>query len=370
MAFRSGGLASRLAVGSAPLQRRIANRTLAEDFDSSVKTYSRLELLAQWRLSRGGDEQKVLQRRNDAFQLSIPDQALRDADVVIGVDTASAILAERCKALNRPFVLDQTIGHPDAKQAMHDDMQTAFPEWREGFEKRRSEVRAAEIKEQILATAIVTASSFAKETLVRNGIPADKVHVIPYGVDTQRFARSGGDESRPFRFAYVGLLTARKGIPLLVKAWERLTHPGAELWLIGKGSPKAKTLLPPLPGLRHIDAVPHDDVPRLLSQCDSFVFPSFFEGFGLVLLEAMACGLPVITTTSTAGPDIITRDHDGWVLEPGNLDRLVGAMEFCLKNRNRIAEMGSNARRKAEQFSWNAYGERWSKILPTISGPT
>jgi glycosyltransferase involved in cell wall biosynthesis len=289
---------------------------------------------------------------------------LKEADAVISFDTASWILAERCCQLAHPFILDQSIGHPDAKQAAHDRMRGSFSEWDEGFEVRRPEVRAAEVEEQQKATAIVTASSFTKQTLVDHDVPEDKVHVIPYGVDSTRFIPNRTKTDRPFRFVFVGLITARKGIPLLLQAWRHLSGMGAELWLIGSASLQARALIPKLPGLSYFGYVAH--VEKLLKECDVFVFPSFFEGFGLVILEAMACGLPVIATTATAGPDIITQNQDGWIIEPGNLDVLGETMRFCLENRDRITEMGANARRTAERFSWDAYGDRWIETLKAV----
>jgi glycosyltransferase involved in cell wall biosynthesis len=88
-----------------------------------------------------------------------------------------------------------------------------------------------------------------------------------------------------------------------------------------------------------------------------------FGNWGLVVNEVMACGLPVITTTATAGPDIVTEGRDGWTIEPGNLEALVSTMQFCLENRDQVAEMGISARRTTERFSWDAYGDRWMRIL-------
>ena len=126
------------------------------------------------------------------------------------------------------------------------------------------------------------------------------------------------------------------------------------------------SLLPELPGMKHFDRVPHNEVPALMQQCTVFVFPSYFEGFGLVLLEAMACGLPVITTTATAGPDIVTEGEDGWVIEPGDLTSLVEKMTFCLEHPQIVREMGMHARRTAERFTWAAYGDRWMQILSEV----
>jgi glycosyltransferase involved in cell wall biosynthesis len=114
--------------------------------------------------------------------------------------------------------------------------------------------------------------------------------------------------------------------------------------------------------------VSNTELAGIMAESDVFVFPSYFEGFALVLLEAMASGVPVITTTATAGPDITTPGEDGWIIEPGNLDALIEAMRFCLENRDRVTEMGANARRTAERFSWDAYGDRWVEILQAVTG--
>jgi glycosyltransferase involved in cell wall biosynthesis len=103
-----------------------------------------------------------------------------------------------------------------------------------------------------------------------------------------------------------------------------------------------------------------------MQQCDVFVLPSYFEGFGLVLLEAMASGLPIITTTATAGPDILTEGTDGWNIEPGDLASLVERMNYCLEHPAEVREMGRQARATAQRFTWSAYGERWMRILAEV----
>ena len=350
-----------------PTRKWFAARTLPDNFSAGLRRKPLLELLALWQLRRGLDEQEVLQRRNDAFQNGISDDALKSADAIIGFDTASAILADRCRNLCRPFVLDQSIGHPDTKQAMHNKVRRLFPEWGEGFEQRRLDVREKEIREQSAATRIVAASSFTKETLVRNGVAEDKIEIIPYGVDPRFAGVNRNPEGRPFRFAFVGFVTARKGIPVLVEAWKKLGNVDAEMWLIGPVSAAAKRAIPALKGLIVKGPVTPDDVSNLLQQCDAFAFPSFFEGFGLVILEAMASGMPVITTTATAGPDLISEGEDGWILRPGDVDSLTGRMRWCCNHRDDVRRMGQKARAKAEKFSWDNYGERWVEILRKVT---
>jgi glycosyltransferase involved in cell wall biosynthesis len=344
-------------------RRRVANRRLTGVPSDRFHCRPMSELAAIWRSRRGGDGQAVWHQRAEAFQWSIPESALKAASAVIGFDTAGWVLAERCAEVSVPFVLDQSIGHPDAKIPAYAKVRQQFPRWNDGIDARRPEVRAAEQIEHERAARIVAASSFTRQSLVDNGVDPAKIRVNPYGVDCERFAVRPRSGPRPLRFLFVGLVNARKGVPLLIEAWRNLRAAGAELWLVGNASAATRALLPELAGLKVIGAVPHEEIGPLVQQCDVLVFPSYFEGFGLVLLEAMACGLPVITTTATAGPDIVTEGQEGWIIEPGNLAALEEKMTYCLEHPEVVRQMGMQARATAERFTWEAYGDRWMEFL-------
>jgi glycosyltransferase involved in cell wall biosynthesis len=345
---------------------RLANRRIAGVPPNRLHSRPMSELSTFWRGGRGGDSQQVWHRRAERFQCSIPDAALDRASAVVGFDTAAWLLARRCAARGVPFVLDQSIGHPDAKLPAYALVREQYPAWTDGVSARRPDVRAAEQVEHDGATAIVAASSFTKRTLVEHGVDAAKIYVNPYGVDCTAFQVGRRDGQRPLRFIFVGAVNARKGVPLLVDVWQKLAAANAELWLVGGASKQAVSLVSDVRGLKHFDRVPRAEVAALMQQCDVFVLPSFFEGFGLVLLEAMACGLPVITTTATAGPDIVTDGENGWVTASGDLEALMARMSFCLDHPHVVREMGSHARATAERFTWAAYGDRWMQILAPI----
>jgi glycosyltransferase involved in cell wall biosynthesis len=366
-AFPPGGIVD-LATRVLPLnlRRRFANRRIQGVSPRRLHRRLAIETMAIWRRHRGNDVQENWHRRAQSFQHSISDAAFAAASAIVGFDTAAWILAQRSAAIGIPFVLDQSIGHPDAKAPYFALMQQRYPAWNDGFALRSPEVRQAEQMEHDLAACVVAASSFTKRTLIENGVDVAKVTVNPYGVDCERFCVGGCNGSRQLRFVFVGAITARKGVPLVIDAWRKLAPVGAEIWLVGRASEQVRRLMPELPGLKLCDHVPHGEVSSLMQQCDVFVFPSYFEGFGLVLLEAMACGLPVITTTATAGPDIVTEGENGWVIEPGDLDALVDRMSFCLERPHVVRDMGSQARATAERFTWTAYGDRWMEILAEV----
>ncbi len=90
---------------------------------------------------------------------------------------------------------------------------------------------------------------------------------------------------------------------------------------------------------------------------DAFVFPSLFEGFGLVLLEAMACGLPAIASRATAGRDVVT-PACGRLIDAGDTDALVETLRWFAEHRDRLPAMGAAARREAETCTWDNYRRR------------
>jgi len=346
----------------------LGNRVVANVPAKKIRTIPRLELIALFRLRLGAELQMVLHDRNDRFQRAIPTAEIEQSDVVIGFDTSSSILADRAANARRPLILDQTIAHPRSKNRVYESIKRQFPDWADDLEVRAATVSAAEDAEHRKAARIVVASSFTKTTLVENGVPPEKIFLNQYGVDLHRFTlRHQPPTNRPFRFVFAGLVCARKGIPLLQKAWAALQPTDAELWIVGPITPTAATRVLSNGRVRVVGKVPNTELATILSESDVFVFPSYFEGFALVLLEAMACGLPVITTTATAGPDIVTQDRDGWIIEPGDVEALVSRMRFCLENRDPVREMGLKARQTAERFSWDAYGDRWVEILKAVT---
>jgi glycosyltransferase involved in cell wall biosynthesis len=239
-----------------------------------------------------------------------------------------------------------------------------FANWITTFEHRDPRVLEAEAIEHACADLIVCSSTFARATLLKGGIPHEKIRIIPLGVNLSVFTPPVVRSDQPFRFVFVGSVSAQKGVPLILDAWRSLQPTGAELWLAGSVSNRARGLIPDLPGLKILGQVPSDRVQDLLRQCNVLLFPSYFEGFGLVLLEAMACGLPVIAASSTGAPDLIlTAGDGGWIIPPGDLQSLAEAMQTCLAHPARTLNAAVRARQIAEAHSWFHFGEGWSKLL-------
>jgi glycosyltransferase involved in cell wall biosynthesis len=208
-----------------------------------------------------------------------------------------------------------------------------------------------------LADLVLVPSRFAEGT-IREFHPGKEVAMAAYGVDLEFWQPDGPKAGEgPLRFVYAGQLSLRKGIPLLLQAWEAAALPDAELELVGlwQLAEAKRTALPR--GVRWLPAVSRETLRDRYRAADAFVFPSFFEGFGLVLLEAMACGLPAIASDATAGPDVLVPEC-GRVIPAGNLDALVAGLEHFGRHRAALAGMGLVARAQAARCTWENYRRR------------
>jgi glycosyltransferase involved in cell wall biosynthesis len=336
--------------------------------------------LVEWRalqhMRQGFMPIEVLHRRNLHFQQQLPQKLIQNADLIIGFDTSSWVLANRAKAAGKPFVLDVSIAHPIEKEKIYQSLRKAYPEWQQELTEKPEWHIKLEQAEMEQADCIVAATRFTKSTLVKNGIDAAKIAVNAYGTNLSFFASkwempahdgyAATKAKSNITFCFLGMLTARKGIPWLLKVWPRLRQqfPECRLLLGGYGALPAGFQLPA--GVEICGFIEPAQRTAFLQQADVFVFPSFFEGFAQVIIEAMATGLPVITTTPTVGPELIQEGVEGFVVEPGEDEALWSALRFFAAQPEAIAPMGRAARMAVLPYTWQAYGERWKAIATRV----
>jgi glycosyltransferase involved in cell wall biosynthesis len=160
--------------------------------------------------------------------------------------------------------------------------------------------------------------------------------------------------SRPLRFVYAGQISLRKGIPWLIEAWVKAALRDAELVLVGSWAlaDGKRSALPA--GVTWVPPCSSQALRDIFRGSNVFVFPSFSDGFGLVLLEAMACGLPVIASEMSAAPEIMEPDC-GFVISPGDLDRLVELLRWFDRHGDELPAMGRKARSYAARYTWDSY---------------
>jgi starch synthase len=231
-----------------------------------------------------------------------------------------------------------------------------FPELATALQAIHEPAKKLQRKQQEvqLADHIFVPSSMAKKSLLDVGIKSEKISVIPYGAPIEDFHPQPKPDQL-FRALFVGREGPRKGVQYLLQAWQDLQLPAAELLLIGIKQLPESWLVQYRDVFHYIPSVPHDSLNDYYSAASVLVFPSLVEGFALVLLEAMACGIPVITTPNAGGDDLLTDVVEGFIVPIRDVEVLKEKLEWCYRHPLELAEMGRAARRKAEQMTWGLY---------------
>jgi glycosyltransferase involved in cell wall biosynthesis len=225
-----------------------------------------------------------------------------------------------------------------------------FDHWPEGYE--------AQLDDEIaLADGILVGSSYARASFVAHGVDAQKLHVASYGVDHGIFHTAPRLSRRAsFKAIYAGVLTQRKGISYLLRGWQKFERPGTELTLVGNLVSGTDPFVPFREAFQHLPHLTRAALAEQYRESDVFVFPTLLEGMGLVVLEAMACGLPVIVTAN--GPGDLVRDGvDGYVIPVRDPEAIADRLEQLYRDPDLRRTMGENARQRALEFSWERYSD-------------
>ncbi len=262
---------------------------------------------------------------------------------------------------------DLPIGYWRSAQILLNKEKDRWPEWVStmiGF--KDSEAKLAMKDEEInLADRIFVASNFTATTLRDFPGKLPPVEVIPYGFPPVGKIRtySYDGNSRPLKLLFVGGLSQRKGIADLFAAVEAIGS-RVELTVVGKKvTNDCPALNSALAKHKYIPGLPHHEILNLMRESDLLIFPSLFEGFGLVITEAMSQGTPVITTNRTAGPDLITNGENGWLIEAGSTQALQCAIEEVLHHPGLIKEAGRQAYETASRRPWEVYGNELAAAI-------
>jgi len=264
---------------------------------------------------------------------------------------------------------DLPIGYWRTARRLLEPERDRWPEWLgtlSGF-KDSPEKLARKDEELHLADHVFVASSFTKQTLWDYPGEIASVTVTPYGfpeVGPPRDYSNAG--KRKLKLLFVGGLSQRKGIADVFAIAETLKD-DVELTIVGQGAVNECVALSNALKRHHwIPSLPHSDVLRVMREHDVLLFPSLFEGFGLVITEAMSQGTPVITTDRTAGPDVITDGRDGWIIPAGDTNALQRQVEALLHQPDHIAAAGEAARQTAANRPWANYGSELARRISAM----
>ena len=289
-------------------------------------------------------------------------------DILIGISGSSLKTGQALQQRGTRFICDRGSSHQRFQERT---VSEELMRW--GVRSPAADPRDTRREEAIyaIADAITVPSRFAAQSFRAEGVPAAKVHVIPYGVRLENFGKIADPEPDRFDVLFAGAVSLRKGVPSLLDAFSRIHSPGKRLRVAGTVEPEMRSVLQQLPqtNVEFLGPVTQDRLRLLMSTSHVMVLPSIEEGLALVQGQALACGCPVLATTNTGAEDLFTDGVEGFIVPVRRPDLLADRMQQLCDDPDLQRRMSEAAlRRVAELGGWDRYGAQWETLLRSLTG--
>ena len=284
-------------------------------------------------------------------------------DAVVAYENSAWHTFRAAKKIGTKCILDAASLHYADQDHFH---KSGLPN---RYKARVDRLKDAEIA---LADCIFVTSDFALKSYVANVKHEKNLRVIPLGVDADHFRPNvinNDGRKMPLNFIFIGSATAKKGFDAILDSMERLLLEGFTFKLRVVGVVD-ETLLAKRKRLRdsivEFGMVGHDTLPSILRDSDCLLLPSRFDLFGMVVAEALACGVPVVVSDMVGAKQLVEEGRNGFIVPVGCIDELFDRMRWCIVNRDQLRAMSEAARATAERITWKRYRERFTAAVRDV----
>jgi len=283
------------------------------------------------------------------------------AEAVYGYEYGSLAMFESAKCKRLRTIYDLPSPEHDFVERILAPEFARFPELNTSYRRRvvqhqgqRTERRR---QEWDLADLVIANSSFTAESWKAAGWQEKRVLVIPYGAPPVTQIESAVNHAGPLRGLWAGTFSIRKGAHYLIEAMRQLDAKRERVRIDVYGAVTLpKDMLRNLPsGLNFKGSVPREELFAAMREAELLVFPTLCDGFGLVVNEAFAQGLPVLTTQRAGASDLIKENQNGWLVAPGDAVALADGLCRVLNERKRLPAVSEAAKATAAGWQWSDY---------------
>lgn len=294
----------------------------------------------------------------------------RDPATLWGYNGSSGPVFTSPEATGRLRVLDRTIGDWREYNQVMAEVRDAFPDYFTAGHRRIGQTQIDADDAEYAASDLILLGSPSAALTVRAHAPAvaDRVRVLPYCFDEALFGdlpppRERRDDD-PVRFLFIGQAGPRKGVHLLLEAFARIPRAAATLTIVGDLQIPRATFAPHAARVRHRATVAREDVPAIMADADVLVFPSYFEGSALSLIEGLAAGLALIQSPQ-AGLGVT--HGTGLLLPRLTVDAVHDAMMAMIDDRPRLRSFRVAAQAEAQRYRFSRYRGRIADLLASAA---
>ena len=215
------------------------------------------------------------------------------------------------------------------------------------------------------ATRVIINSDWSRKALIEQGVPERKLIVIPVAYDRPSTAVTRKSPGKVITVLWLGQVILLKGIQYLMQAARELHREPIRFIVAGPIGISNEAVRSAPSNMSFIGSITRDGVPSLFHDSDLFVFPTLSDGFGVVQVEAMAHGLPVIATRNCG--EVVTDGLDGRVIPAGDSKSLAASIKELAGDRQRLSAMSAAAIEKSKQFSVDTLAQRLRSLLDELA---
>lgn len=357
---------------------RAESRICEELKDSDVMQFCEIEglfrLLAQNVKFLNKYHNKVRYHVSDRFAKKVAKYAIKNnVDMVITYDDCSPLLFEilKEKAPHIKRILDTSAANRLYMKEIYESDIQITPEFAEHLRKEVPQVWDREILNRVkrelnASQQFLVPSDFVSRSLKYSGILEKQILLCPYGVDIREFTLKTYDKKenkKVLKFIYVGGWKQLKGISYLFEAFRNIPKEKATLIVVGDFSKSYENFEKYVDYITFVGRIPHSQISEILYQSDVFIMPSLGDSFALSALEAAACGLPLIVSKNTGILDLMTEGKEGFMIPIQSSKALEEKINWFIENAEKIPQMGIEARKMAEKYTWQRYYKCVSDIV-------
>lgn len=313
-------------------------------------------------------QNKLIERRHVNYPKHLKNVFLREpVDIIWGPHEGHKAIKELKFVNDIKYVLDQPIGHFSSLNKIMLEEYEKHSKYFVSTPQFYSEDKIASLNEAInIADDIVVGCEYAANTLFANGVPVDKVHIVEYGcgsaINSVKEHSNKQNDKHPLKFICVGTVEPRKGIAYLVDAFKDIDPNIAILTLVGPQNVPDKVIAELPDSIEFVGQVMRSEVSRYLDEADCFVFPSLFEGGGIVLYEAAGKGLPIIQTKNSA--IVVENNKTGILLD--SPEDLTLELQSLVNDKERLQYFKEQARMNTHRRSWDEYRKEICEFIEGI----
>ncbi len=292
-----------------------------------------------------------------------------ECDIFMALSSCGLTSGKKAKSIGSKYICDRGSSHIRFQDRILREEYGRFGLRFGGVDAR---VIAREEEEYDQADAISVPSRFALDSFLKEGIPAGKLRLVPYGVDLSRFHPTKIPREGEFRILFAGNISVRKGLVYLLEAFDKVRHPKKSLTLVGTVEPVCANLLRPYSArtdVKVLGHLPQAELVNVMSASHVMVLPSVEEGLALVQAQAMACGCPVISSTNTGAEDLFEDGLEGYITPIRDSDAIARCLQLLADDPARRQKMSDAAQHRVKQIrGWDSYGQKMFAVFQELAG--